>query len=240
MISRNMDMKELTFDDIDRIKHHLMLNTYFTHDIGFFHGQMGVAIVMSEYSRYMSNELYSDVASYLLDNIMENVHENLTYSFDSGLSGIGWGIEYLIQHGFVEGESIDVCEEIDRKIMETDPKRIADFLLDKGFEGLLHYVIYHLQGVTKQNTRLPFDERYLSDLYLVCIRLKEQDTKSVVVSLLDIYMMFYTTQIIKGYNTSIIDFVPVGPTDLSHNIPSSLLGLKNGLAGRLLKIIFAK
>ncbi len=233
-------MRKLVFDETERIIHHFMLDTYFMRDLGLFHGKMGIVIAMAEYYRYTNNEIYFDVASYLLDNIMEKIHKNLTYSFDTGLCGIGWGIEYMIQHGFVEGESVEICEEIDYKIMETDPRRITDISLDTGFEGLLHYVIYHLQGVTKQNTRLPFDERYLSDLYLVCIRLKEQDTKSVVVSLLDIYMMFYTTQIIKGYNTSIIDFVPVGPTDLSHNIPSSLLGLKNGLAGRLLKIIFAK
>lgn len=240
MISRNMDMKELTFDDIDRIKHHLMLNTYFTHDIGFFHGQMGVAIVMSEYSRYMSNELYSDVASYLLDNIMENVHENLTYSFDSGLSGIGWGIEYLIQHGFVEGESIDVCEEIDRKIMETDPKRIADFLLDKGFEGLLHYVIYHLQGAIRQKSRLPFDERYLSDLYDACTQLRVQEESEALHLLLDVYKQFYRSGIIENYNVTLVDFVSVESGDFPEKIISYPLGLKEGLAGKLLKTIFVK
>ena len=230
----------INFKLIERIPHIIMMNSFFIPDPGLYQGQMGIAIAMAKLYQQTENEVFLDFSYELLDQVISKVNKQLSFSLNEGLAGIGWGIEFFIQNDLVEGTGVEICEEIDYKIMETDPRRITDISLDTGFEGLLHYVIYHLQGVTKQNTRLPFDERYLSDLYLVCIRLKEQDTKSVVVSLLDIYMMFYTTQIIKGYNTSIIDFVPVGPTDLSHNIPSSLLGLKNGLAGRLLKIIFAK
>lgn len=41
---------------------------------------------------------------------------------------------YLIQNKFIEGESVEVCEEIDNKIMETDPRRISDYTLQTGFE----------------------------------------------------------------------------------------------------------
>ena len=58
---------------------------------------MGIALAMSECSRHVNNEIYCDMASYLLDNIMEKIHENLIHSFDSALSGIGWGIEYLVR-----------------------------------------------------------------------------------------------------------------------------------------------
>lgn len=130
-------MKNLMFADTERITHHLMLNAYFNPDLGLFHGQMGTVLAMSEYSKYANNEVYFDVASYLLDNIAGKMHKNLLFSFASGLSGIGWGIEYLIQYGFVEGESVEICEEIDRKIMETDPRRILDFSLDTGFEDIV-------------------------------------------------------------------------------------------------------
>jgi hypothetical protein len=59
----------------------------------------------------------------------------MPFSLDKGLTGIGWGIEYLIQNGSVKGESVEICEEIDYRIMETDPKRITDFSLETGFEG---------------------------------------------------------------------------------------------------------
>lgn len=90
-------MKNLMFADTERITHHLMLNAYFNPDLGLFHGQMGTVLAMSEYSKYMNNEVYFDVASCLLDNIAGKMHKNLLFSFASGLSGIGWGIEYLIQ-----------------------------------------------------------------------------------------------------------------------------------------------
>lgn len=36
---------------------------------------------------------------------------------------IGWGIEYLIQNGFVVGDNVNVCEENDQKIMRTDIRK---------------------------------------------------------------------------------------------------------------------
>ena len=233
-------MKNLMFADTERITHHLMLNAYFNPDLGLFHGQMGTVLAMSEYSKYANNEVYFDVASCLLDNIAGKMHKNMLFSFASGLSGIGWGIEYLIQYGFVEGESVKICEEIDRKIMETDPRRILDFSLDTGFEGLLHYVIYHLQGAMKQNTELPFDDRYLSDIYAICSLLKERIKNTSISILLEVFRNFYNTGNIKDYNTSVIDFVIMESTDISNEISSYPLGLKDGLAGKLLKIIFAK
>lgn len=217
-----------------------MLHTFFMPDFGLFHGQMGIILAMSEYSRYANNEIYFDAASYLLDNIMEKIHKNLTYSFGSGLAGIGWGIEYLIQLGFVEGESVEICEEIDRKIMETDLKRVADVSLDTGFEGLLHYVICHLQGAIAQKTRLPFDDRYLSDLYETSMQFKGQEKNTSINALLEIYEKFYLSRTIAGYNSSLLSFVTVESDDLSEKITSYPLGLNDGLAGKLLKIIFPK
>lgn len=232
-------MNKMEFRETERITHHLMLNAYFTQDLGLFHGQMGIILAMSEYSKYADNEVYFDIASYLLDNIMEKMHKNMTYSFSSGLSGIGWGIEYLVQHGFVAGKSVEICEEIDWKIMETDLERITDLSLDTGLEGLLHYILYHLQGAIKQNAGLPFDEKYLSGLYAACILLKEQTKDAAIKLLLDVYVNFYDSGIIKGYNTSIIDYVTVESAGLSKKSTIYPLGLKDGLSGKLLKIIFA-
>lgn len=81
-------MMKLNFDVTERIIHHLMLSACFIPDIGLFHGQMGITLAMSEYSRDKESDIYFDVAPYLLDNIMENIHKNLTCSFDAGLSGI--------------------------------------------------------------------------------------------------------------------------------------------------------
>ena len=223
-----------------RIANVLLLNASFIDNIGLLNGKTGISIFFYEYGRYTGNKIYTDYAGELIDEIYEEIAQNTPLSFSGGLTGIGWGIEYLIQHGFVEGESIDVCEEIDRKIMETDPKRIADFLLDKGFEGLLHYVIYHLQGAIRQKSRLPFDERYLSDLYDACTQLRVQEESEALHLLLDVYKQFYRSGIIENYNVTLVDFVSVESGDFPEKIISYPLGLKEGLAGKLLKTIFVK
>lgn len=63
------DLRKQQFSCVERITHHLMLNSYFIADLGLFHGQMGVILAMSEYSRYTNSEIYFEVASSLLDNV---------------------------------------------------------------------------------------------------------------------------------------------------------------------------
>ncbi|MDD4437543.1 MAG: hypothetical protein PHS04_05865 [Tissierellia bacterium] len=231
---------DINFTDSDRIAHTLMLESFFEPEMGLFKGQMGIVLTLSEYSRRKENEIYSDFSFDLLENVIAKVNKGLPFSLSNGLAGIGWGIEYLIQNKFVEGSGVEICEEIDQKIMETDPKRIWDLSLENGFEGLLHYVIYHVKGALDQNTGLPFDDRYLSDIYAMCSLLKERIKDTSISILLDVFRNFYNTGNIKDYNTSVIDFVIMESTDISNEISSYPLGLKDGLAGKLLKIIFAK
>jgi hypothetical protein len=237
-----MESSIIKFIDSDRIVHTLMLQSFFITDIGLFEGQMGIVLALSEYSRKKEKDVFFDFSFDLLENIITKVNKGLTFSFNNGLTGIGWGIEYLIQNKFVEGSGVEICDEIDKKIMEVDPRRIFDLSLNTGFEGLLHYVIYHLQGALNTNTEfgLPFDDRYLSDLYEICKLLKTRIQDSSINLLLDVYINFYNTGSIKGYNTSVIDFVTVKSTDIFNDITSYPLGLKDGLAGKLLKIICVK
>lgn len=230
----------INFIDSDRIAHTLMLQSFFMTDIGLLEGQMGIVLALSEYSRKKENEIFSDFAFDLLENIIAKVNKGLPFSLGNGLAGIGWGIEYLIQNKFVEGSGVEICDEIDKKIMEVDPRRISDLSLETGFEGLLHYVIYHVKGALDQNTGLPFDDRYLSDIYAICSLLKERIKDTSISILLDVFRNFYNTGNIKDYNTSVIDFVIMESTDISNEISSYPLGLKDALAGKLLKIIFAK
>ncbi len=106
------DLQVRKFNDTERIIHHLMLHSYFISDIGLLHGQMGVILALSEYSKHTGNPVYFEAASYLLDNVLEKINKELPFSFSSGLSGIGWGIEYPIQEGFVEGESDEICSGV--------------------------------------------------------------------------------------------------------------------------------
>ena len=232
------NQNNIEFKTQDRIAHILILKSSHHSDIGLLDGKMGVAIAFAHLSRCSTNnEIYYECMSDLLDDILGNINKGLSYSFKSGLSGIGWGIEYLIQNGFVEGDSVEICEEIDYKIMETNPKRILDTSMNDGFEGLLHYIIYHLQGTIKQETRLPFDREYLLDVFDVCMSFTKKDISSSLESLIESYVLFIKNNDQFNYSIAPIDFVSDTIELNNEKLSSFPLGLSNGLAGELLKLI---
>ena len=103
----------MVFSFGDQVVYHLMLQSPFTKEIGLFHGKMGITLFFYNYYRYTNNIVYSDYAGDLLDDIWENLHNRFPDTFESGLTGIAWGIEYLIQNNFVSGNGNEICEEID-------------------------------------------------------------------------------------------------------------------------------
>lgn len=233
----DLSTENTSFNKIERYLHSLMLSSKYLKNIGLIDGKTGIAIAYAAAARRLSNEVYYDCMSDMLDDVLVQTNSKLDIGFTSGLSGIGWGIEYLIQNKFVEGEGADVCEELDNKIMETDLRRISDKTLEKGLEGLLHYIIFHLQGALKQNSRLPFDNSYLSDIYCICTSLMKQNDNAMLQSLLDIYCTFYKTGAIKNYNTTIFNFLPIITENYTTSILSCPLGLRNGLAGYILRTV---
>lgn len=216
---------------INRIQNILMLKAKFVSDVGLLKGKTGIVLAYAHLYAYTHNDVYYDCMSELLDDVLDNVHKRMDFGFMSGLSGIGWGIEYLLQNRFVEGKGIEVCEDIDAEIMAFDPRRILDISLEKGLEGLLHYVLIHIRG---NNDLLPFDEMYLSDLYRK-VKSLVSDKKSESLSRLgDVYVDWYEKRLITDYQLDIMQFVCPSIVDIS-SLDSSQLGIKDGAAGLLLK-----
>lgn len=148
---------------LQRIANHLMMNTSCTKDIGLYHGKMGIVIFFVHYSRYMNNDTYSDFASEILNEVYMRVNVNLPIDFENGLCGIGWGIEYLLQNDFVEGDGADILFDVDKKIMERDLKRITDLNFKTGLEGISCYIQSRILSSIRNSSILPFDSVYLSD-----------------------------------------------------------------------------
>lgn len=156
-------------------------------DLGLLSGRTGVIIFLYHYSQYLQDKLYADFAGLLLDDLFEDIHNRMDISFDKGLSGICWGIEYILKNNFVEGDPYDILEDVDKQIMSWDIKRIEDESLESGLEGIFHYILYHLSSASFiQN--YPFDDIYLKDLDFV---VKEKDGKCQnkdLQTLLSLYM----------------------------------------------------
>lgn len=99
-----------------------------------------------------------------MENVYKGFNIELPITFGNGICGIGWAMEYLLQHGFIEGDSAEILEEIDIKVMERDPLRITDWSLRSGLRGILNYVVCRLKSVQRENQTCFFDKRYLTDL----------------------------------------------------------------------------
>ena len=123
-----------------RIANHQMLHGSFCGDPGILNGKMGVVIFFFHYARHTGNALYEDFAGEMLDEVLEDLHDEVPIRFSNGLSGIGWGIEYLAQHQFVELSADEALQEIDNKVMERDLLRMKDVSWETGAQGIAAYV----------------------------------------------------------------------------------------------------
>ena len=61
-------------------------------------------------------------------------------NFRDGLAGIGWGIEYLLQNNYYEGDSEEILEDVDNVIFKSVYEARLPLLGVN--EGLCGYLLY--------------------------------------------------------------------------------------------------
>ena len=147
---------------LKRIADHQMLHGSFRRDLGVLNGKMGIVLFFFHYARYTGRVLYEDFAGEMLEEVIQELHSDLPIRFSDGLCGIGWGVEYLIQNAFIAGDSDEILEDLDQKIMEWDPRRATDLSFESGLEGVAWFSSCRLK--TTVRNRMPFDQVYLSEL----------------------------------------------------------------------------
>jgi len=138
---------------LERIARHLMMHASFLPNIGLYHGKMGIVLFFAHYARYTGNPLYEEYAGELMNEVYEGYHPNLPANFEYGLCGIGWGIEYLLQNGFMEGDADEILAEIDAHVMERDLRRITD-LDDKAVFDIIINTLPQGEDITSWNLGL--------------------------------------------------------------------------------------
>ena len=127
MLSPNL--KNCLNSRLQRIANMLLLNGSFINNLGLLNGKMGIAIFFYQYSRFTNNKVYLDFAGQLIDEIYEEIYYGMSADFANGLTGIGWGIEYLIKNGFVEADRDETLKEIDNGVFGASlgmPVMISD------------------------------------------------------------------------------------------------------------------
>lgn len=194
----------------ERIINHLVLASSFSSNIGLYHGKMGIVIALCQYARFAQKPIYDDFAGELLDEVCSSIHAGTSFDFENGLAGIGWGIEYLLQNRFMEGDSNVVLRNINKHIMKYDVRRMADESVEEGLTGIYYYVQKHLGSPCRDHTLSTLDDLFVQELIG---RIKNK------VVLED-----------KDLLSSVIGDVPSGPNPLEWD-----LGLAKGCAGYILK-----
>lgn len=130
-------------------------------DIGLLTGQTGMMIVLARYARLKGQEAIDAVADALFDRIVRRAARSSDIGFGTGLSGICWGVEYLVQQGLLEGPADDICKEADARIARTDIGCVDDMSLETGLAGLWLNVWARIQGNMRAGLPLPFTTAYL-------------------------------------------------------------------------------
>jgi hypothetical protein len=158
---------------LQRIANVLLLNASFIDNPGLLNGKMGIAIFFYHYSRYSKNKIYEDYAGELVDEIYEEINTSTAVNFENGLTGIGWGIEYLVKNGFVQADTDEALEEVDNIVYRNSLYR--PFLLESG-KDLFGYGLYFLarlreKGSDDNNLNTLFKKQHLIYLTDDCERI---------------------------------------------------------------------
>jgi hypothetical protein len=147
-------------ETLSRLSRYLMLHASHLNSIGLLEGKMGISIFFFHYSVYSKKKIYKQFAEELIREIYKEINTGHSFHFVDGLSGIAWGMEYLVRNKFVTGNTDMVLRGLDSKILEWDVRYMKDCSLEKGLEGLARYVISRCCG----NTSREIPDTYIQDL----------------------------------------------------------------------------
>jgi hypothetical protein len=148
---------------LQRIANVLVLNASFTDNLGLLNGKMGIAIFFYQYSRYTKSKIFEDFAGELIDEIYEEINTNTSADFTNGLTGIGWGIEYLVKNGFIEADTDEALSDIDNSVYRSMFSR--PFLLENS-NDLFGYGFYYIarlgaRGIDDENLSTQIKKQHL-------------------------------------------------------------------------------
>lgn len=152
------------FTKQERLLNHLILHSVDNpHNIGLLTGQSGMILVLTNYARQYKIPQLEMISDFLFDNIRIQVGEITDISFSTGICGICWTIEYLVQHGIMPGPAEDICGNTNELIASCDICNKSDFSLETGLVGLWNCVWARIQGNLLSNLELPFPTNWLSE-----------------------------------------------------------------------------
>lgn len=109
-------------------------------------GEMGRVIAFYHLFRQTGDKEWKEKAETLLDEIIDGCSVELPLTYGDGLCGVGVGVEYLIQEGFVEGDSNEILCEMDSLIYHAiNCRALSSLKTNDGVCGLAYYLYFRLR-----------------------------------------------------------------------------------------------
>ena len=128
---------------------------------GLFNGRMGQIVWLEHYSRHTGEESWDNLASELWEQTCTSIErKTLPWYFSTGLTGIGWALHYLYDHGFLEYLPTDILGHIDAALLQVSLGKLQDTSIDFGLAGILAYCCVRLRFAR----RCPFHEDTLKEI----------------------------------------------------------------------------
>ncbi len=154
--------------EIDKIAYYLLLQSSHMRELGLFHGKMGIVVALYLYADARHDDFMREYAWELFQQVYDGVYTDMPMGLERGLAGIGYGTTLLCKHGLVECSLNDILADIDKKIMERDPRRLTDLSVQTGTKGLMMYLELR-QSVETVTT---FDCSYIRELQTTIAKYK--------------------------------------------------------------------
>lgn len=96
-----------------------IINTKDNDACGLYNGKSGKAILLYLISKSSSDNQIRASALEMLNSVSDTIAGEEQLSFENGLTGIGWAVEWIAQNRFLEINTNDILEEIDDTIYKS-------------------------------------------------------------------------------------------------------------------------
>ena len=165
---------------LQKIANTLLINVQHAEKYGLLEGKTGIALFFYHYYRLTGNNTYLDFANELLNEISNSLYQTMSADFLEGLTGVAWGIRYLISQKFVDADADDILEEVDASLINVSYSEVLSditvecpvcskgiyFLIKKDKRAINNVLNILTQLLGKNDSVLPLSY-YNSILYLI-------------------------------------------------------------------------
>lgn len=153
-------MKQV-WSQIDVINEILAENFLSKSEAGLLNGKLGASIYFFSLARETKLLRYQRTAEHLIGEVYHSVGEaTISTDFEDGLTGIAWGICYLVKNQYVDAELDEILTEVDDKIYRYLNDNIENLHVNVR-QGILGYLFYYLYRQSCVSSRRDATNTYI-------------------------------------------------------------------------------